>query len=106
MNLDRTFCSGLRCGRATTCERWTINLQKWADAHPNTQAAGRIKRGPLSIAQFGDHDGKCDKYEPIEVETVKVPDYHGCLTGDCPHERQSECDKELKAASEVDSNAK
>jgi hypothetical protein len=23
-------------------------------------------------------------------------DFHGCLTGDCPHEKQSECDAALK----------
>jgi hypothetical protein len=25
----------------------------------------------------------------------KVPDWHGCKTGDCPHEKQTECDETL-----------
>lgn len=28
--------------------------------------------------------------------TVKNPDYFGCLTGDCPHQTQAECDAALK----------
>jgi hypothetical protein len=28
---------------------------------------------------------------------VKNPDYFGCLTGDCPHERQQECDQAVAA---------
>ena len=31
----------------------------------------------------------CDLYDPDKME------YHGCTTGDCPHEKQSECDDTL-----------
>lgn len=27
---------------------------------------------------------------------VKNPDYYGCLTGDCPHEKQIECDEAMR----------
>lgn len=32
----------------------------------------------------------------IKVESNQaVPEWHGCKTGDCPHEKQVECDKAL-----------
>ena len=27
---------------------------------------------------------------------IEELNYHGCLTGDCPHEKQHECDSSLK----------
>lgn len=28
--------------------------------------------------------------------SIQDYDYHGCLTGDCPHEKESQCDAALK----------
>jgi hypothetical protein len=28
-------------------------------------------------------------------DTIEIIDSHGCLTGDCPHETQAECDSEM-----------
>lgn len=64
MNLDRTFCSGLRCTRANTCDRWIVHLEKFIKENP------RFEGRTISMAQFADHDGKCDMYSPIE----NVPD--------------------------------
>lgn len=63
MQLDKTFCTGLRCSRANTCERWLENLKKWAVAHG---CASRIN--VVSIAQFDDGAGKCYAYIPLEEE--------------------------------------
>lgn len=30
---------------------------------------------------------------------LQVEDYHGCKTGDCPHEKQDDCDLDLAAHS-------
>lgn len=30
-----------------------------------------------------------------EVTRLRVPLYNGCLTGDCPHDKQADCDKAL-----------
>lgn len=65
MNLDRTFCSGLRCSRANTCERWTENLKRWIEQQPENRRK-RFTERPISLAQFADHAGNCDKYDPIE----------------------------------------
>lgn len=55
MNLDMTFCSGLRCERTGSCERWIGHLKGRTDAGVRY----------ISQAQFGDDDGKCDYYLPI-----------------------------------------
>lgn len=60
MNLDRTFCSGLRCDRKDTCDRYTGYLENWLKLNPRYQ--GR----PISIAQFADHEGKCGRYSRAE----------------------------------------
>lgn len=71
MNLDRTFCSGARCGKSNTCSRWTKNLEKWIEASGKKGAPIMV-----SIAQFADHKGDCDKYEWLDEqdEIVKVPE--------------------------------
>ena len=50
---DRTYCSGLRCVRINTCERWI--------GHYKT-----VPKFPVSIAQFADWDGKCTNYLEFE----------------------------------------
>lgn len=62
MNLDMSFCSGLRCTRASTCERWFKNLQKWDEKHNMMHRLNHI-----SMAQFADHDGNCEMYEHVEA---------------------------------------
>lgn len=62
MILDKTFCSGLRCDRREECDRWTGALDKLIKANP------RLEGQRISIAQFADHDGKCDMYSPIEKD--------------------------------------
>lgn len=32
-----------------------------------------------------------------QTRRLMKDDYHGCLTGDCPHEKQTECDAELQS---------
>jgi hypothetical protein len=54
MNLDQTFCSGLRCDRREACDRWVMHLKEYA----------HLIGVPISIAQFADHDGKCDDFIP------------------------------------------
>lgn len=61
MNLDRTFCSGVRCTKALTCDRWTHNLEQWAEDKGIDLNGRRI-----SVAEFGDINGKCNMYSPIE----------------------------------------
>lgn len=57
MNLDRTFCSGLRCKRREECERWIRNMEAEAKRRGISLEGRRI-----SMAQFADHDGKCDNF--------------------------------------------
>lgn len=59
MNLDKTFCSGLRCKRANTCERWIENLVAEAERKKIDMSSRRI-----SIAEFGNQDGACERYVP------------------------------------------
>lgn len=54
MNLDMTFCSGSRCMRANTCERWTENLYKEAE-----RRKWDLDNRPISMAEFADHNGEC-----------------------------------------------
>ena len=61
MNLDRTFCTGLRCNKANTCDRWEMNLLRLAEMKGIDLSERRI-----SIAQFADHEGRCTMYAPIE----------------------------------------
>ena len=57
MNLDRTFCSGLRCGKTATCDRFTGNLEAEAERRGIDLSNRRI-----SMAQFADHEGGCSMY--------------------------------------------
>ena len=61
LNLDMTFCSGLRCAIANTCARWTVNLEKLAK-----KEKWEMENGAFSVAQFADHNGKCTHYLPVE----------------------------------------
>lgn len=63
MNLDRTFCQGLRCDRKELCDRWTGHLRAWLEKNPDYKARA------FSMAQFADHDGKCMKFSAIESAT-------------------------------------
>lgn len=63
MNLDRTFCSGMRCGRKEQCDRWLGHLDKLIKDgfdHP--------KLGRLSVAQFDDGAGNCDMFNQVETD--------------------------------------
>lgn len=42
---------------------------------------------------------------PELVEALKGFAHHGCFTGDCPHEKQSQCLEDLAVTSVVASNA-
>lgn len=66
MILDRTFCSGSRCNRTNTCDRFSGHLKKYFEENPHRER-------PISLAQFADHDGKCTRYSPIEE---KEPETH------------------------------
>lgn len=44
-----TFCSGLRCVRKESCHRYSKNHKFSPDDR-------------ISMAQFADHNGKCDKF--------------------------------------------
>ena len=57
MDLDRTFCTGLRCDRKESCERWSLNLEKWAKEN-----GVDLSTRWLSIGSFCDADGQCDFY--------------------------------------------
>jgi hypothetical protein len=59
MQLDKSFCSGLRCDRKKECERWTGNLHIWQEA------TGREVH-QISMAQFADHEGKCTRFIALE----------------------------------------
>lgn len=62
MNLDRTFCSGLRCFKTATCARYRGRVDEYMKLHPEREY--RMLR--LSIAQYADHAGVCTKFEPME----------------------------------------
>jgi hypothetical protein len=63
MNLDITWCTGLRCDKKERCNRNIERLIK--------EVVGDISRYdiiPYSIAQFADHEGKCDMFVEKEKE--------------------------------------
>lgn len=64
MILDITWCTGVRCAKANTCYRFTENLRKMAEKRKMDLTGKQI-----SIANFADHEGKCDRYEPEEEKT-------------------------------------
>ena len=57
MNLDRTFCSGLRCGKTATCALWVGHLVEMRIPKDSE------RKVTISVAQFADYDGTCTKYE-------------------------------------------
>lgn len=67
MNLDMTFCSGLRCLKRRDCERWSENLKMWLDRHPRGEL---LKQRPISMGNFSDHDGSCDRFIRMESDSV------------------------------------
>jgi hypothetical protein len=40
----------------------------------------------------------CNSEEAKAARKFNLEDWHGCFTGDCPHETQAECDEEIKRA--------
>lgn len=64
MNLDRTFCSGLRCNRTDTCDRSV----KRAEEFLAEKQDGTLRL--LSVAQFADHAGVCGHYQPHDSKPV------------------------------------
>lgn len=63
MNLDRTFCTGLRCERKETCERWSTNLEKRAK-----EEGVDLSKVWLSIGSFYGPDGDCNMYEEVRQD--------------------------------------
>lgn len=61
-NLDRTFCSGARCNKRESCDRYIGLVRDYAKVHPEF-----IEGRRLSLAEFSNHDGKCK----IEVKNEK-----------------------------------
>lgn len=61
MNLDRTFCAGFRCGKVNVCDRFIGLLKSWAKENDFSLSGRKI-----SVSQYADHAGKCDRYSPIE----------------------------------------
>ena len=61
MNFDRTFCTGLRCNKKNTCDRWLELLKVQA-----VKEGLDLENRRISIAEFGDENGNCDMYSPIE----------------------------------------
>lgn len=59
MNIDITWCTGVRCTRANTCERWIEHLKRWCEQTGNNPRM-------VSMAEFSDHDGKCRMYDAKE----------------------------------------
>ena len=49
------------------------------------------QKPPARFISFAEH-------ERLQLETLKkvFAHYHGCLTGDCPHEKQEDCDEAVK----------
>lgn len=64
MQLDITWCTGLRCGKTNTCHRWIKRVDAFLKDHPDH--SHRTSR--LSITEFADHDGNCKMYWPLEEE--------------------------------------
>ena len=52
--LDYTFCSGLRCHRTAECMRFI--------RRPGHEARFTNRTLPISMAQFADADGVCEKF--------------------------------------------
>jgi hypothetical protein len=71
VNLDRTFCTGIRCKKANTCDLWHKNLADQAEKRGINLEGRRI-----SMANFADHDGHCQMFQPLEDE-----EWESC--GDC-----------------------
>lgn len=74
------------------CERkWCVDRR----CAPCTKAGGHVV-DPVTMRCQGCHE----KFEWTADELKKtpqvIPSWHGCLTGDCPHKWQSECDETLK----------
>lgn len=62
-SLDRTFCTGLRCKRAASCDRWTDNLVTWAE-----EKEIDLENQRISVAEFADQDGNCNMWSPVGEE--------------------------------------
>lgn len=63
MNLDRTFCSSVRCGKQELCDRSHHNLVEYLKTSPLKVGRNMLH---VSIADFSDHEGKCDRFDPID----------------------------------------
>ena len=69
MNLDMTFCSGTRCPRAGSCDRWMKNLEARMAVDP--EFAKAVYEHPISVANFSAADGSqddCRDYVSMEVK--------------------------------------
>jgi hypothetical protein len=69
--LDYTFCSGSRCARANSCQRWTKNLYEEAERKKIS-----LEKKQISVAEFSgpdDHGMHCGHYitkeEPAKAGT-------------------------------------
>lgn len=64
-NLDRTFCSGARCSKTETCDRYMGLVRDYAKEYP-----GFMENRPISVAEFADHNGNCS----LEFKTQRKDD--------------------------------
>ena len=58
MNLDRTFCTGKRCGKEKMCDRSMYTLKEW---FKTSWGKGFTSR-PISVSDFGDEKGNCKMF--------------------------------------------
>lgn len=57
MNLDRTWCSGKRCGRTRECAISMVTLRKYLDDNP--QIGGELC---VNLASYADQNGNCNEF--------------------------------------------
>ena len=74
---DITYCSGLRCGKEKTCERWTGHLVAWYKSQDGQISHTLVGLFPtqVSVAEFADHDGKCEHHIPLGDADKKEREY-------------------------------
>lgn len=67
MSLDITWCTGLRCGRTQECQRFEGRLKRIVE-----KDGLDWKTLKISMAQFADYDGKCDKFWPLNQGEITI----------------------------------
>ncbi len=54
-----------------------------------------VKKGSSLWSSKPEEWDKFPEFTPEELARLNSPEFHGCNTGDCPHDKQTECDAEL-----------